>query len=143
MLGGFSRKPAGRPRGRSGRERTLKFELPPIESAADISAAMKGVAWALAGRAITPGEAGRIADVDTFLRAIETRDVERRLHQAEESLRRQASAQNQARRLPQLLGEILLQICCRHSKRKLPMPVLGVECRYADKETPVFWPSSL
>ena len=45
------------------RERTVKFALPPIESAADIAAAMKAVTSALAGGAITPGEAERIAAV--------------------------------------------------------------------------------
>ena len=49
------------------RERTVKFVLPPIESAADIAAAMKAVTSALAGGAITPGEAGTIAAVvDAF-----------------------------------------------------------------------------
>src|SRR3984893_10617944 len=43
------------------RERTVKFQLPPIESAADIAPAMKAVTSALAGGAITPGEAGTIA----------------------------------------------------------------------------------
>ena len=41
------------------RERTVKFALPPIESASDIAAAMKAVTSALAGGAITPGEAAR------------------------------------------------------------------------------------
>src|SRR5437899_10206387 len=55
------------------RERTVKFALPPIESAADIAAAMKAVTSALAGGAITPGEAGTVAAVvDTFVRAIES-----------------------------------------------------------------------
>src|SRR5438132_437563 len=62
------------------RERTVKFVLPPIESAADIAAAMKAVTSALAGGVITPGEAATIAAVvDTFVRAIETSDFERRL----------------------------------------------------------------
>jgi hypothetical protein len=62
------------------RERTVKFILPPIESAADIAPAMKAVTSALAGGMITPGEAATIAAVvDTFVRAIETRDFERRL----------------------------------------------------------------
>src|SRR6266849_3623840 len=43
------------------RERTIKFALPPIESAADIAAAMKAVTSALAGGMITPGEAATIA----------------------------------------------------------------------------------
>ena len=62
------------------RERAVKFALPPIESAADIAAAMKAVTAALAAGDITPGEAERIAAVvDTFVRAIETSDFERRL----------------------------------------------------------------
>src|ERR1700730_887092 len=62
------------------RERTVRFALPPIESAADIAPAMKAVTSALAAGAITPGEAATIAaGVDTFVRAIETSDFERRL----------------------------------------------------------------
>jgi hypothetical protein len=53
------------------RERTVNFALPPIESAADIAAAMKAMTSALAGGVITPGEAATIAAVvDTFVRAI-------------------------------------------------------------------------
>ena len=66
------------------RERTVKFILPPIESAADIAPAMKAVTSALAGGMITPGAAATIAAVvDTFVRAIETRDFERRLQLVE------------------------------------------------------------
>src|SRR6184192_1712352 len=66
------------------RERSVKFALPPIESAADIAAAMKAVTSALAGGMITPGEAATIAAVvDTFVRAIETSDFERRLQLVE------------------------------------------------------------
>ena len=66
------------------RERTVKFALPPIETAADIAPAMKGVTSALAAGLITPGEAATIAAVvDTFVRAIETSDFERRLQQVE------------------------------------------------------------
>ena len=55
------------------RERTIKFDLPSIESGADIAAAMKAVTAALAGGIITPGEAEAIARlVDTFIQAIET-----------------------------------------------------------------------
>jgi hypothetical protein len=42
------------------RERSVKFALPPIESAADIAAAMKAVTSALAEGAITPGEAATL-----------------------------------------------------------------------------------
>jgi hypothetical protein len=55
------------------RERAVRFTLPPIENAADISAAMNAVTSALASGIITPGEAERIANVvDTFARAIAT-----------------------------------------------------------------------
>src|SRR5271167_3734335 len=65
------------------RERTVRFSLPPIESALtgetcgpsahDVSLAMNAVTSALAQGEITPGEAERIAGVvDTFVRAIET-----------------------------------------------------------------------
>ena len=55
------------------RERPVKFTLPPIENAADISVAMNAVTLALARGIITPGEAERIANVvDTFARAITT-----------------------------------------------------------------------
>jgi hypothetical protein len=67
------------------RERTVNFALPPIESAADIAAAMKAVTSALADGAITPGEAATIAAVvDTFVRAIETSDFDRRLQLMED-----------------------------------------------------------
>jgi hypothetical protein len=55
------------------RERPVRFALPPIESAADVSPAMNAVTSALAGGKITPGEAERIAMViETFARAINT-----------------------------------------------------------------------
>ena len=66
------------------RERAVKFALPPIESAADIAPAMKAVTSALADGMITPAEAATIAAVvDTFMRAIETSELERRLQQAQ------------------------------------------------------------
>ena len=75
------------------RERAVKFALPPIESAADISAAMKAVTSALAGGEITPGEAGRIAAVvDTFVRSIETSDFEQRLSELEERSKARSEA---------------------------------------------------
>ena len=75
------------------RERPVKFMLPPIESAADIAAAMKAVTSALADGEITPGEAGRIAGVvDTFVRAIETSGFEQRLQELEDNLKAPAAA---------------------------------------------------
>src|SRR5260370_21924570 len=62
------------------RERTVNFALPPIESAADIAAAMKAVTSALADGAITPGEAATIAaGGGPFVRAIEAGGFDRRL----------------------------------------------------------------
>jgi hypothetical protein len=79
------------------RERPVNFTLPPIESAADIAAAMKAVTSALADGGITPGEAGRIAGVvDTFVRAIETSDFDRRLQELEERLKAPTAAGNAA-----------------------------------------------
>jgi hypothetical protein len=76
------------------RERSVKFVLPPIESAADIAAAMKAVTSALADGAITPGEAATIAAVvDTFVRAIETSDFDRRLKLCEDSFASRANAE--------------------------------------------------
>ncbi len=62
------------------RERAVDFALPPTESPADIAPAMKAVTAALADGVITPGEGEGIARVvDTFVRAIEASDFERRL----------------------------------------------------------------
>ena len=62
------------------RERIVRFSLPPIDSAADIARAMGAVAAAVADGALTPGEAGAFAQiVDTFVRAIEASDFDRRL----------------------------------------------------------------
>jgi hypothetical protein len=69
------------------RERTVEFALPSIESAADIAPAMKAVTSALAKGEIPPREAATIAAVvDTFVRAIERSDFERRLKEAGDSL---------------------------------------------------------
>ena len=77
------------------RDRTVKFPLPPIESASDIAAAMKAVTSALADGVITPGEAATIAAVvDTFVRAIETSDFDRRLKELEDAS--QADAERRA-----------------------------------------------
>ena len=66
------------------RERVVRFALPPIDSAADIACAMGAVTAAVADGALTPGEAGALAQiVDTFVRAIETSDFDRRLQMLE------------------------------------------------------------
>jgi hypothetical protein len=100
------------------RERTVNFALPPIESAADISAAMKAVTSALADGAITPGEATTIAAVvDTFVRAIETSDFDPASAARRGRLRQPGAGRGERRagHALQLLEEVLLQICCRCS----------------------------
>lgn len=62
------------------RERAVRFLLPPIETAADIARAMGAITAAVAEGQLTPGEAGALAQiVDTFIRAIDTSDFDRRL----------------------------------------------------------------
>ena len=62
------------------RERAVKLALPPIESAADIAAAMRAVVAALAEGVITPGEGEAIARILAgFAPAIGANDVKRRL----------------------------------------------------------------
>ncbi len=66
------------------RERVVQFALPPINSPADIARAMGAVTAAIASGAITPGEAEAFARVvDTFIRAIDVSDFERRLQAVE------------------------------------------------------------
>lgn len=66
------------------RERAVSFTLPPIDSAADIARAMGAVTAAVADGVLTPGEAAVLAQiVDTFVKAIETSDFDRRLQMLE------------------------------------------------------------
>ena len=118
------------------RERTVKFALPPIESAADIAAAMKAVTSALADGAITPGEAATIAAVvDTFVRAIETSDFDRRLQLMEDDFAsREGRGERRAGDALQLLGEVLLQICCRCSNGQSAMQDLVAGQRSASRQ---------
>ena len=54
---------------------------------------MKSVTSALANGATTPGEAERIAAVvDTFVRAIDAGDFDRRLHELEDASKASAAA---------------------------------------------------
>ena len=65
-------------------ERPIRFALPPIESAADLHAAMAAITSAVARGEITPGEAYELSQVvDTFIRAIDAADFERRLQRIE------------------------------------------------------------
>jgi hypothetical protein len=62
------------------RTRPVHLELPPIAEPADITAAMAALTTAVAGGVITPGEGAEVAKVvDTYVRALETSDFDRRL----------------------------------------------------------------
>ena len=66
------------------RERPVRFDLPPIKSAADLSAAMQAITSAVAQGELTTGEAWEISQIiDTFIRAIDAADFERRLQRLE------------------------------------------------------------
>lgn len=66
------------------RERPVPIILPPLRDPADLAAVMAAVAAALARGELSAGEAGDLARVvETFLRAIETGDFERRLQALE------------------------------------------------------------
>ena len=69
------------------RERPVQLALPPIREAADAAGAMAAITAAVAQGDITPGEAAELAKlVDTFVRAIEASDFDRRLTLLEASL---------------------------------------------------------
>jgi hypothetical protein len=71
------------------RERAVRFQMPPIESAADIAPAMGAIAAAVAAGALTPGEAAALAQlVDTLMRAVDTGDFDRRLQVLETNVAR-------------------------------------------------------
>jgi len=62
------------------RQRTVPIKLPPMRDAADLAGTMTAIIAAAGEGAISPDEGGRLARlVDIFLRAVETRDFERRL----------------------------------------------------------------
>jgi hypothetical protein len=62
------------------RERPIQLAVPPIRSAADIAAAMGAIVKAAAEGTITPEDAFKLSQmVDTFVRAIDTSDFDRRL----------------------------------------------------------------
>ncbi len=66
------------------RGRGVRFELPVIHSAADLAPAMAAITEAAALGILSSGEAFELAQVvDTFIRAIEAGDIERRLRQVE------------------------------------------------------------
>lgn len=62
------------------RERAVRFALPAIDNAADVAAAMKAVAAAIAAGALTPGEGETMARILAgCLPAIEADDLRRRV----------------------------------------------------------------
>ena len=66
------------------RERAVAFTMPPISGPADLAAAMASLAGAAAQGIITPGEAAQLSQVvETYIRAIETTEFERRLRTVE------------------------------------------------------------
>jgi hypothetical protein len=66
------------------RERLLSFELPPLKTAADGAKAMAAVVAAVAAGHVTLGEAAELAKlVETFVRTIEVREVDKRLRALE------------------------------------------------------------
>ena len=67
------------------REQPVSVDLPPIRGAADISGAMAALVGAAARGRITAGEAFALSQtIETYLRAIDATDFERRLRQLEE-----------------------------------------------------------
>ena len=71
------------------RDRPVELALPAIDNVADLTRAMGAVAAAAARGAVTPGEAAEFAQiVETFVRAIEATDFERRLRIARSRRRR-------------------------------------------------------
>ena len=66
------------------RGRPVELALPPIDSVADLAPTMAAIAAAAASGAITPGEAAQFARlVETFGRAIDATDFDRRLRSLE------------------------------------------------------------
>ena len=67
------------------REQPVSVDLPEISSPADISGAVAAVLGAAARGTITAGEAFALSQtIETYLRAIDATDFERRLRQLEE-----------------------------------------------------------
>jgi hypothetical protein len=69
------------------RARPVQLDMPPITAPGDIAAAMATVTAAVTGGVITPAEGAEIAKVvDTYVRAIEASDFDRRLKTLEADL---------------------------------------------------------
>jgi len=67
------------------RERSIRFELPPLQSAADAVGAIGSMAAAVASGDITPSEAAELAAlIEAFLYAIENSEFDQRLRDIED-----------------------------------------------------------
>ena len=75
------------------RERPVRFELPPIRSAADLSAAMQAITGAVAQGELTTGEAWEFSRIiDTFIRAIDASEFASQLQRLEAAARQAKDA---------------------------------------------------
>ena len=73
------------------RERPVRFDLPPIKSAADLNAAMQAITGAVAQGELTIGEAWELSQIiDTFIRAIDASEFASQLARLEAAAARQA-----------------------------------------------------
>jgi len=83
------------------RERPVRFELPPIQSAADLKAAMEAVTAAVAQGELTIREAWEFSQMlDTFIHAIDATEFAERLERLEAAQARnekEAAEQDDAR----------------------------------------------
>jgi Family of unknown function (DUF5681) len=67
------------------RERSAQFPFPALNSVVDASQAMAGIAGAVGRGELTPVEAAQLSHiVETYVRVIETTEIERRLQVLEE-----------------------------------------------------------
>jgi hypothetical protein len=67
------------------RERSVRFELPPLRSAADAASAMAAITAGVASGDVTPGEAAELSKlVEAFVAALEAREFDQRLRAIEE-----------------------------------------------------------
>jgi hypothetical protein len=68
-----------------GRDRSVRFQLPALRSAADAASAMSALTAAVAAGEVTPGEAAALSKlVETYVRALEAHELEQRLRVVEE-----------------------------------------------------------
>ena len=67
------------------RERSVRFELPALRSAADAASAMAALAAGVAAGDVTPGEAAELSKlVEAYVRALEAGEFDQRLRVIEE-----------------------------------------------------------